>query len=212
MEGFFIAGTDTEIGKTYVTCALLRDLRRRGICAMGYKPVACGDRNDPRAIREAVGEPSLSLELINPIFLRAAAAPLIAAEFEGAELNVRKLTEGYHTLRRQYSLVLVEGVGGWETPLARGQSMADLAQELGLPIILVVGNKLGAVNHTVLTVQSIRSRGLTCRSIVLNHAGEEWASAELTNRRLIEESTGIPVTAELIHAQEEIDSHAVLNI
>ena len=203
MEGFFIAGTDTEIGKTYVTCALLRDLRRRGICAMGYKPVACGDRNDPRAIREAVGEPSLSLELINPIFLRAAAAPLIAAEFEGAELNVRKLTEGYHTLRRQYSLVLVEGVGGWETPLVRGQSM---------PIILVVGNKLGAVNHTVLTVQSIRSRGLTCRSIVLNHAGEEWASAELTNRRLIEESTGIPVTAELIHAQEEIDSHAVLNI
>ncbi len=212
MSDFFITGTDTEIGKTYVTCALLRDLRRRGIRAMGCKPVACGDRTDPRAMREAVDEPSLSLDLINPFFLRAATAPLIAAEFEGVELSAQKLAEGCRPLRAQYSPVLVEGAGGWEAPLAPGQSMADLAQELNLPIILVVGNKLGAVNHAVLTVQSIRARGLTCRSIVLNHAGEEWAASELTNRRLIEEITGIPVAAELIHDQQEIDSHAVLGI
>ena len=203
MTDFFITGTDTEIGKTYVTCALLRDMRRRGIRAMGYKPVVCGDRNDPRAMREASDEPSLSLELINPVFLRAATAPLIAAELEGTELSAKKLAEGYRVLRKQYR---------WEAPLAPGESMADLAQELNLPIILVVGNKLGAVNHAVLTVQSIRSRGLTCRSIVLNHAGEEWEAAELTNRRLIEEMTGIPVSAELVHNQEDIDSQAVLGI
>ncbi len=212
MTDFFITGTDTEIGKTYVTCALLRDMRRRGIRAMGYKPVACGDRNDPRAMREASDEPSLSLELINPVFLRAATAPLIAAELEGTELSAKKLAEGYRVLRKQYSPILVEGAGGWEAPLAPGESMADLAQELNLPIILVVGNKLGAVNHAVLTVQSIRSRGLTCRSIVLNHAGEEWEAAELTNRRLIEEMTGIPVSAELVHNQGDIDSQAVLGI
>ncbi len=212
MHDFFITGTDTEIGKTYVTCALLRDLRRRGLHPMGYKPVACGDRNDPRAMREAAGEGTMSLEDINPTFLRAATAPLIAAEFENVRLSAAKLAEGYYPLRDRFSHVLVEGAGGWEAPLAQGESMADLAQLLGLPVILVVGNRLGAVNHAVLTVQAIRARGLSCRSIVLNHAGEEWAAAELTNRRLIEEITGIPVTAELIHDQQDIDSNAVLGI
>lgn len=212
MPDYFITGTDTEIGKTYITCALLRDLRARGLSPMGYKPMACGDRKDPRAMRDAVGNATLSLELINPIYLRTPAAPYIAAEMEQRTLSIPELVEGYKRLAGQYSPVLVEGAGGWEAPLAPGLTMADLAQALALPVILVVGNKLGAVNHAIMTVQGIRARGLECRSIVLNHLGEEWDAASVSNRRLIEEFTGVRVQAELIHGQEDIDSQAVLGI
>lgn len=212
MAHFFITGTDTEIGKTYVTCALLRDLRARGLHPMGYKPLACGDRSDPRAMREAIGDASLSLELINPIYLRTPAAPYIAAEMEQRPVRIEELTTCFQQISANYSPVLVEGAGGWEAPLAPGLTMADLAAALGLPVILVVGNKLGAVNHAIMTVQGIRARGLECRSIVLNHFGEEWDAASVSNRRLIEEFTGVPVQAELIHGQEDIDSQAVLGI
>lgn len=209
---FFITGTDTEIGKTYVTAALLRDLRARGMAPMGYKPLACGDRSDPRSMREAAGAPGLSLDLINPIYLRAATAPYIAAELEQRTISIPELVEGYRRVAAEYSPVLVEGAGGWEAPLAPGLTMADLAVALQLPVILVVGNKLGAVNHAIMTAQAIRARGLECRSIVLNHMGEEWDAASVTNRRLIEEFTHLPVSAELIHGQDTIDSAAVLGI
>lgn len=212
MTGFFITGTDTEIGKTHVTCALLRDLRARGLRPMGYKPMACGDRNDPRAMRCAVGEPSLSLDVLNPIYLRAATAPYIAAELEQRVLSIDDMVAAYQQLAEQYSPVLVEGAGGWEAPLAPGLTMADLAVALALPVVLVVGNKLGAVNHAIMTVKGIRSRGLECLSIVLNHMGEEWDAASVTNRRLIEEFTGVPVQAELIHGQEDVDSRSVLGV
>ena len=211
MSGFFITGTDTEIGKTYVTCALLRDLRRRGMKAVGYKAMACGDRGDARAMMAAT-DPSLPADVVNPIYLRAATAPYVAAMLENRTLTLDELVKGYKALAEYGSPVLAEGAGGWEVPIAPGITMADFAVALGLPVIVVVGNKLGAVNHAVMTVQGIRSRGLEVRAIVLNHMGEEWDTAAVTNRRLIEEFTGMPVAAELIHGQEEIDSAAVLGI
>ncbi len=210
MRDFFITGTDTEIGKTYVTCCLLRDLRRRGFPAMGYKPMACGDRGDARAMRDAT-DPSLSLELINPIYLRAATAPYVAARLQRVTLKLEDLVAGYRRLKEAgYGPILVEGAGGWEVPIAEGFSMSDFAVALGLPVVLVVGNKLGAVNHAVMTVKSVAARGLRCHAIVLNHMGEEWDTAAVTNRQLIEEFAGMPVAAELIHGQEDIDSEAVL--
>lgn len=211
MSGFFITGTDTEIGKTYVTCALLRDLRRRGIKAVGYKAMACGDRGDARAMMAAT-DPTLPADVVNPVYLRAATAPYVAAMLENRTLTLDELVQGYHALAEYGSPVLAEGAGGWEVPIAPGITMADFAVALGLPVVVVVGNKLGAVNHAVMTVQGIRSRGLECRAIVLNHMGEEWDTAAVTNRRLIEEFTGMPVAAELIHGQEDIDSAAVLGI
>lgn len=206
---YLITGTDTEIGKTYVTSLLLKDLRRRGLMAAGYKPVACGDRQDARAIREAT-DPGMSLEEINPLYLRTPTAPCVAAGFERQTVDLEMLAAGYRHLAARFDPVLVEGVGGWEVPLAPGKTVADFACLLGLPVILVVGNKLGAVNHAILTAQAIAARGLACRGIVLNHLGEEWDTAALTNRALIEEFTGLPVLAELIHGQDLINSEAVL--
>lgn len=209
MPHFFITGTDTEIGKTYVTCRLLRDLRRRGIEAVGFKPIACGDRSDARAMREA-SESSMSLDAINPIYLRAATAPYIAAELQHRTLSLDEIEAPFRQLQGKYETILVEGAGGWEAPIAPGVTMADMAVRLGLPVVLVVGNKLGAVNHAIMSVKGIRERGLECRSIVLNHMGEEWDTAAVTNRKLIEEFTACPVQAELIHGQEELDSLSVL--
>lgn len=211
MKGFFITGTDTEVGKTYVTCALLRDLRRRGFAAVGYKAMACGDRGDARAMLAAT-DPTLPVDVVNPIYLRAATAPYVAAMLENRTLTLEELVRGYEAATALGSPVLAEGAGGWEVPIAPGVTMADFAAALQLPVILVVGNKLGAVNHALMTVQGIRARGLECRGIVLNHMGESWDTAAVTNRRLIEEFTGLPVAAELIHGQEDIDSAAVLGI
>lgn len=210
MPHFFITGTDTEIGKTYVTCRLLRDLRRRGIEAVGFKPIACGDRSDARAMREASEQPSMSLDAINPIYLRAATAPYIAAELQHRTLSLDEIEAPFRQLQEKYETILVEGAGGWEAPIAPGVTMADMAVRLGLPVVLVVGNKLGAVNHAIMSVKGIRERGLECRSIVLNHMGEEWDTAAVTNRKLIEEFTACPVQAELIHGQEDLDSLSVL--
>ncbi len=205
MPHYFIAGTDTDVGKTYVTCCMLRDLIARGVHATGYKPLACGDRSDARAIREVTSS-KLSLEQINPIYLRSATAPAIASELEQIEIDEEKIIAGYQELAAHYDCVLVEGAGGWYVPLRSGRTMADLAKDLGLPVILIVENKLGAINHTLLTLEAIKNQGLHCHGIILNHRAEEWDLASLTNRRQIEEFCDIPVLAELISGQEDIDT------
>lgn len=205
MNNFFITGTDTDVGKSHVCCALLYDLNQRGIKAMGYKPLACGDRADARAMRDAC-DSKLSLETINPVYLRAGTAPYIAAQLENKTIGLEQLVTPYQQLVQDYDCVLVEGAGGWEVPIAENLSISDLAQELNLPILLVVNNKLGAVNHTLLTLAAIKARGLHCAGIILNHISEEWDTASITNRKLLEDFTDVPILAELISGQEELDS------
>ncbi len=209
MSNFFIAGTDMGVGKTYVSCCLLRDLKQRGIPAGAFKPICCGDRAEARLLRDAIGI-SDSLEQINPLYLRACADPAIAAGLERKEVSLPVLVDAYRQMNARYSPVLVDSMGGWETPLAKGISMADLAVQLQLPVILAVKNQRGAAALATMTVRAIRERGLECRAIILNHIGEEWDTASVTNRQLIEDCTGVPVVAELIHGQEDIDSECVL--
>ncbi len=209
MAAYFIAGTDVGVGKTYVICNLLRELRARHISAIAYKPICCGDRADARLLRDAAGV-SDSLEVINPIYLRACAEPQIAAELERKSISLDILEQAFSRIRGTHDCVLVEGAGGWETPLADGCSMADLAEKLQLPVLLVVKNQRGAASLARLHVRAIQQRGLECKGIILNHIEEEWDTASVTNRSLIEKYTGIPVLAELIHGQEEIDIEEVL--
>lgn len=211
MPHFFIAGTDAGVGKTYVACNLLRDLNNRGLTAGAFKPVCCGERADARRLREAAGM-SESLEQINPIYLRAFAEPAMAAELEHKDISMLQLVEAYESLRSTYPILLVDAISGWETPLADGITMADLAEQLQLPVILVVKNQRGAVSQAIMSVRAISNRGLVCQAIVLNHIGEEWDTASVTNKQLIEHYTGVPVLAELIHDQEYIDSQELLGI
>ena len=206
MNAYFVTGTDVGVGKTHVVCALLRDLTARGVRAMGCKPVSCGDRKEVRSMREAAGQPTLALDSINPLYLRTAADPRMGAEFERQSVSISALAGQVQALAAEYDTLLVEGVGGWETPLCPGKTMADLAEQLQLPVLLVVSNRQGAANLAILTVRAIQARGLRCCGIILNQQSEEWDTAAVTNRALIEEFTGIPVIAELIQGEDSLDA------
>ena len=206
MNAYFVTGTDVGVGKTHVVCALLRDLTARGVRAMGCKPVSCGDRKELRSMREAAGQPTLALDSINPLYLRTAADPRMGAEFERQSVSISALAGQVQALAAEYDTLLVEGVGGWETPLCPGKTMADLAEQLQLPVLLVVSNRQGAANLAILTVRAIQACGLRCCGIILNQQSEEWDTAAVTNRALIEEFTGIPVLAELIQGEDSLDA------
>lgn len=206
MQGYFIAGTDSGCGKTHVCAALLRDFRARGVRAVGCMPVSCGDRRDARMLREAMGEPALPLDTVNPVHLRTVAAPLMAAELEGRALSVEELEKACRAAAELGSPLLVDTCGSWATPLAPGVIMGDLAVRLQLPIILVTANRLGAVGQVAMAANAMRLAGVFCRGVILNSTTEEWDTACVTNAGLIERCTGLPVLAQLIAGQEDIDS------
>ncbi len=200
---FFVTGTDTGVGKTYVTRLILETLRREGIDAVGYKPVACGDREDADQLAAVSG--GLTLDEVNPVYLKTPVAPYVAGLLENQTVNPAELLAGFQHLAAAHAEVIVEGAGGWEVPLAPGYRISDLAKDLGLPVILVAGNRLGALNHILLTVDAIRAKGLTCAGIILNQLEDELDTAMITNKGVLEDLSGIPLLDHLIHGQDFLD-------
>lgn len=206
---YFITGTDTDAGKTYVTCLLVEALRRAGQDAVGYKPFACGDRLDAHALRQAGGG-VLSLDETNPVHFKAPAAPYTAGLLENKPVDVETARLGFLSLAAQHRQVLVEGAGGWEVPLAPGRTMADFAAELDLPVLLVVDNRLGCLNHSLLTLAAIRARGLRCVGLILNHTRDERDLASISNRAVLEQFAEVPVVLEVMHGESQVDWPAEL--
>ena len=169
---WFITGTDTEVGKTFATCALLLALKRRGQRAVGMKPVAAGTdadgKNDDVERLVAASGVVAPRELINPYLFPPAIAPHIAAAEAGAAIDIDHIVAAFEQLRPLADVVLVEGVGGFCVPLDERCDTADLAEQLGLPVILVVGMRLGCINHALLTCQAIAARGLKLAGWVAN--------------------------------------------
>ena len=164
----FIAGTDTGIGKTYVTCALLRALRARGLRAVGMKPVASGCEATPAGLRNDdalalidTSEPRPDYASCNPFAFIEAVSPHLAAAAEGAEVTMAPIEAAYARLAGGADVVVVEGVGGWLAPLSSTLQANALPQALGLPVILVVGLRLGCLNHAQLTARAILADGCT---------------------------------------------------
>ena len=201
---FFITGTDTDVGKTYVTSLLTRSLRRAGFDTVAMKPVSCGEPGDTGEIRAAAGN-ELSPEEVTPVSYKAPLAPIEAARLEGRVFDPEEVLSVFRRLRSTHRSLLVEGVGGWIVPLKEGYSSADLAKEMGLPVLVVVRNRLGALNHTLLTLESIRNYGLTCGGIVLNnHPADKGDAAREGNRRLLPQVTDVPVLFEIAPGQKEL--------
>lgn len=171
----FITGTDTEIGKTFITCALLHAARAAGLRALGMKPIAAGASdiggellNEDVAALRAAGSFDPGLALLNPYCLRSPVAPHIAAAEEGMAIEAGPILNAFAALSRQADCVLVEGVGGFRVPLGEDYDTADLAVTLGLPVLLVVGLRLGCINHALLTCEAIARRGLRLAGWVAN--------------------------------------------
>ncbi|HSG22680.1 MAG TPA: dethiobiotin synthase [Azonexus sp.] len=171
-QAYFLTGTDTEIGKTFITCALLHHAGQLGLSAAGLKPVAAGTdaaglNEDVENIR-AASNLALPLEIINPYCFKAAVAPHIAAAEESVTIEFDTIKASLDCARQQADLLIVEGVGGFCVPLGVDRNSADLAIRLGLPVILVVGMRLGCINHALLTAEAITARGLQITGWVAN--------------------------------------------
>jgi dethiobiotin synthetase len=199
--GFFITGTDTGVGKTRTTCALLGAAAQLGYSTVAMKPVAAGFERQGEAwcnddVEALVTAASVKADrrLINPYALRSAIAPHLAAEQQGVALRIPPVRAAFAALTEQADVVLVEGAGGFVVPLDATHDMADLAVALGLPVILVVGMRLGCLNHALLTSEAIRSRGLSLAGWVANDLGTDMAAVE-ANLTALERRLGRPALA-----------------
>ena len=169
---FFITGTDTAVGKTLISCALLHGFAAQGKRVVGMKPVAAGyddnDQHEDAVLLRAAGNVLASKGQINPYCFSLPAAPHLAAQFVGVSINLERIATTYSELVRVADVVIVEGVGGLLVPLNAKQDSADLVLLLDLPVILVVGMRLGCLNHALLTVEAIAARGLKLAGWVAN--------------------------------------------
>lgn len=175
-RGVFVTGTDTGVGKTLAARALIHALRRRGLRVAPMKPVAAGavpqgaDRanEDTLALAEAAGPGAPALDAITPVLLREAMAPHIAAGHEGRTIALPPLVDALRRLAAAADFVVVEGVGGFQVPLGPSLDTVDLAQAFGLPVVLVVGLRLGCLNHALLTSAAVAHAGLPLAGWVAN--------------------------------------------
>ena len=177
-QGYFVTGTDTGVGKTLIACALLRAFARTGKSVAGMKPVAAGREGGRFADVEALAHASTVSarpQIVNPYAFEPAIAPHIAAELAGLEIGLDPIARAYEELSRLAEVVVVEGVGGFLVPLNASQTGADLATRLGLPIVLVVGMRLGCLNHALLTQQAIAARSLRLAGWIANSIDPQMA-------------------------------------
>jgi dethiobiotin synthetase len=175
MTAFFITGTDTGVGKTYAACQLMREYTAHGHKVIGMKPVAAGEDfvdgawvNEDVLKLEAASNVKAPRSLTNPYSFKQAIAPHIAAEKAGVNIEIEVIQQAFKKLTDMADIVIVEGAGGFLVPLNGEQTMADLAAALDIPIILVVGMKLGCINHSLLTVEAIKARNLRLYGWIAN--------------------------------------------
>ncbi|RYF69511.1 MAG: dethiobiotin synthase [Comamonadaceae bacterium] len=203
MIGCFVTGTDTGVGKTLVSTGLLHALAPHHRRVVGMKPVAAGvvPWGEDWASEDAIALRSASTlavppELDNPVLLLDALSPHIAAERAGMRIDIAAIVRSYQALAANADAVVVEGAGGFHVPLTDTQTGADLAQALALPVVLVVGLRLGCLNHALLTAEAIRARGLTLAGWVANRVDPEMEAAD-ENIAYLRARLGAPLLADV---------------
>ena len=190
-SGFFVTGTDTGIGKTHVALALIRGLVRDGKRVAAMKPVAAGAAREPQGLRNddalqlaATANVAAAYETVNPYCLSAPVSPHIGAQEEGITIDPAVITREFAKLASLADCVVVEGAGGWLAPISGSQTMEAVALALDLPVVLVVGLRLGCLNHALLTAQAVRSSGLTLAHWVANTIEPQFERATENVARL----------------------------
>lgn len=189
---FFLTGTDTGVGKTYTAIRILRLARAAGMRCAGMKPICCGDRRDAELLLAESTE-GLTIDELNPVWLKSPLAPLPASLIEKVEINIDRFLDGLKNLRARFDLVVVEGVGGWLVPIRRDYFVADLALEMNLPVVVVAQNRLGCLNHAMLTVRGVTGHGLVCAGVALNLPARVNDIASSTNADILAQITQVPV-------------------
>lgn len=202
-----VTGTDTGVGKTYVTAGLTRTARAAGHDVVAAKPFCTGPAADVAALHAANGmcEPE---HTINPVWFRTPLAPFAAAMIENRNIDLGRVREALLELASRHAHLLVEGAGGLTVPILRDYDFRDLAEELGLEVVLVAANRLGVLNHVRLTLEALHHRRLRCRAVVLtalSAATSQTDLAESTNPGILEQLIDVPLF-EVAHRQNEFSN------
>jgi dethiobiotin synthetase len=182
---YFVTGTDTDCGKTLVTLGFMQLCQQRGLETAGMKPVAAGALRthdgllNPDALAiQSQCQPPLSYSQINPYCFEPAVAPHLAAKQTGTRIDLDVISRQYQELCNHHEAVIVEGAGGWKVPLNDEEDMADLCQKLELPVILVVGLRLGCINHALLSAEAIIASGQPLAGWIANHVDANMSLAD----------------------------------
>jgi dethiobiotin synthetase len=206
VKGVFVTGTDTGVGKTWSSCVLLAALRARGMRAAGMKPVASGCRETSAGLRNedaealiAASDPMPAYTDCNPHAFAAPIAPHLAAAMNGAKITLAPVSTAYSRLALTADRIVVEGVGGWAVPLSDTLMQADLVRALGLPVILVVGVRLGCLNHALLSARAIAADGCRLAGWIANRIDAEMAFAS-ANIEALQARIAAPLLGVLAHA------------
>jgi dethiobiotin synthetase len=207
--GIYVTGTDTGIGKTIASVALLHALRASGLAAVGMKPVASGCvhtalgwRNEDALALQAASQPSHPYDIHNPFALPEATAPQLAARRAGVTVSLARLQQAYASLSVGADVVVVEGAGGWLAPLADGLEQSQLARALALPVVLVVGLRLGCLNHARLSARAIAQDGLPFAGWIGNTLDPDFADAG-AYRELLADAIDAPCLGWLPHGSDD---------
>ncbi len=203
-KGFFITGTDTGVGKTFVTAGIAAVLKEKGINVGTMKPIETGcaekdgklEPQDAFYLKNATGTDD-GLDLINPYRFKAPVAPSIASRLEGKTIDLTKIKACYETLASKHPVMLVEGVGGLLAPVNENETVADLVKVLHLPLIIIVEARLGMINHTLLTVKEAQTVGIEVKGIIINYSALITDELLFTNQAEIKRLANIPVLGEL---------------
>ena len=195
-RGLFVTGTDTGVGKTFASCALIHALVARGLRVAPMKPVAAGSDEDTVALMRAAGVAASRKAEITPVMLKEPIAPHIAAQREGRTIELAPLRRAFQRLAADADLVVVEGVGGFAVPLGPSLDTVDLARAFALPVVLVVGMRLGCLNHALLTQRAIAGAGLALAGWIANAIDPGMEAAE-ENIAALRERLGAPLLGRL---------------
>jgi dethiobiotin synthetase len=201
LPGVFVSGTDTGVGKTFVSCALARGLREAGVDVGVMKPVETGvppsGPEDALALREAAAVDD-ELELICPLQYAMPAAPQAAARAEGRAVSIARIDEAFAVLQLRHAAMLVEGAGGLLVPFDSATTMRDLARRLGLPILLVARASLGTINHTLLSIEACQRDRLDLLGVVISHSAGALSKADAANLEILREALGSRLIGEAL--------------
>ena len=200
MRSIFVTGTDTGVGKTVVSCALVRGLRARGVDVGAMKPVETGVEAtgplDAQALRRAGGDVD-DLDLICPQQFALPAAPPVAAAAEGREVDFTRIEAAFRELSGRHEMMVVEGAGGLLVPVDEHTDMADLAERFGLVTVVCARASLGTINHTRLTLEALDARGLGCAGVVVSHSAGPLSPADSANLQNLRDLLGARLIGEI---------------
>jgi dethiobiotin synthetase len=189
---YLVTGTDTGVGKTFITSGLIRFARSKGMDVIGMKPICTGDNSDVRQLLDASGGCEQE-QIINPIWYRTPVAPYTASIIEDRQIDLDAIRRAFERLAKHHSNVLVEGSGGIAVPILANYDYRDVARDLGLSVIVVAANRLGVLNHARLTIESIQAAGLSCALMLLNDMNPDSDLSQSTNLSVLESLVNVPV-------------------